>query len=74
MNGRIRDCVLDPERTREIHDIVAESNFYGMRTFDQAILDLYRKGLVSLDDALGVATNPHDFQVSLRKLGLQPIT
>ena len=74
MNGRIRDCVLDPERTREIHDIVAESNFYGMQTFDQAILDLYRKGLVSLDDALGVATNPHDFQVSLRKLGLQPIT
>ena len=74
MNGRIRDCVLDPERTHEIHDIVAESNFYGMQTFDQAILDLYRKGLVSLDDALGVATNPHDFQVSLRKLGLQPIS
>jgi twitching motility protein PilT len=74
MNGRIRDLIIDPERTHEIHDIVEESSFYGMQSFDQAILDLYRRGLVSLDEALGVATNPHDFQVSLRKLGLQPIS
>ena len=74
MNGRIRDLILEPGRTHEIHDIVAESGFYGMQTFDQALLDLYRRGLVSLDSALGVATNPHDFQVSLRKHGLQPVS
>jgi twitching motility protein PilT len=74
MNGRIRDLILDSDRTHEIYDIVAESQFYGMQTFDQAILELYRRGLVSLDEALAGATNPHDFQVSLRKLGLQPVS
>jgi twitching motility protein PilT len=74
MNGRIRELVLEPERTSEIRDIVAESSFYGMQTFDQALLDLYQRGLVSLGDALGAATNPHDFQLALRKHGLQPIS
>ncbi|CAN5561818.1 type IV pilus twitching motility protein PilT [soil metagenome] len=74
MNGRIRDLVLDPKKTGSIHDIVAESGFYGMQTFDQALLTLYRTGLVSLDDALTVASNAHDFQVALRREGLQPVS
>ncbi|MGH2812013.1 MAG: type IV pilus twitching motility protein PilT, partial [Actinomycetota bacterium] len=48
MNGRIRDLILNPEQTHMIHDIVAESAFYGMQTFDQALLSLYRSGLVEL--------------------------
>jgi twitching motility protein PilT len=27
-NGRIRDCILEPERAHEIHDIVAQSGYY----------------------------------------------
>ncbi|MFN2490729.1 MAG: type IV pilus twitching motility protein PilT [Actinomycetota bacterium] len=74
MNGRIRDLVLDPEKTHSIHDIVAESGFYGMQTFDQALLNLFRAGMVALEDALDVATNPHDFQIALRREGLQPVS
>jgi twitching motility protein PilT len=74
MNGRIRDLILNPEQTHLIHDIVAESAFYGMQTFDQALLNLYRSGTVSLDDALDGATNPHDFQIALRQEGLQPVS
>jgi twitching motility protein PilT len=74
MNGRIRDLVLDPEKTHMIPDIVAESGFYGMQTFDQALLSLYRSGSVTLDDALGATTNSHDFQVALRQEGLQPVS
>ena len=73
MNGRIHDLILDPERTHEIHDIVAESGFYGMQTFDQALLSLYRSGLVTLEDAMNAATNPHDFQIALQAEGLQPV-
>jgi len=74
MNGRIHDLILNPEQTHMIHDIVAESSFYGMQTFDQALLALYRSGLVSLDDAMAAATNSHDFQIALRQEGLQPVS
>jgi twitching motility protein PilT len=73
MNGRIHDLILDPERTHEIIDIVSESGFYGMQTFDQALLSLYRSGLVTLEDAMNAATNPHDFQIALQAEGLQPV-
>jgi twitching motility protein PilT len=74
MNGRIRDLILNPENTHMIRDIVAESGFYGMQTFDQALLALYRSGLVELDDAMNAATNQHDFQIALRQEGLQPVS
>jgi twitching motility protein PilT len=41
-----------------------------MQTFDQHLIGLYRDGVVSLDDALSVATNPHDLRVALRNQGL----
>ena len=70
MNGRIRDCILDGDRAHEIHDIVAESGFYGMQTFDQALVKLYSEGLVSLEDAKSAANSPHDFELALRKEGV----
>ena len=74
MNGRIRDLILNPEQTHMIPDIVAESGFYGMQTFDQALLGLYRSGLIELEEAMVAATNPHDFQIALRQEGLQPVS
>jgi twitching motility protein PilT len=74
MNGRIRDLILNPEQTHMIRDIVAESAFYGMQTFDQALLALYRSGLVELEDAMTAATNAHDFQIALKQEGLQPVS
>jgi twitching motility protein PilT len=74
MNGRIRDLILNPEQTHMIIDIVGESAFYGMQTFDQALLGLYRSGLVSLEDAMSAASNQHDFQLALRQEGLQPVS
>jgi twitching motility protein PilT len=74
MNGRIRDLVLNPEQTHMIRDIIAESDFYGMQTFDQALIKLYRAGLVSLEDAMDAATHQHDFQIALRQEGLQPVS
>jgi twitching motility protein PilT len=74
MNGRIRDLILNPEQTHMVIDIVAESSFYGMQTFDQALLSLYRAGLVTLEDALDGASSPHDFQIALRQEGLQPVS
>jgi len=69
-NGRIRDCVLDPEKTQEVHDIVEQSGYYGMQTFDQSLIQLYRMQLVTLHDARSAANNPHDFELKLKQQGL----
>jgi twitching motility protein PilT len=74
MNGRIHDLVINPEQTHMIRDIIADSRFYGMQTFDQALLELYRRKVVTLEDALHASSSPHDFQLSLRQEGLQPVT
>jgi twitching motility protein PilT len=63
--GRIYDRILDPDLEPSIHDVIAESRFDGMQTFDQSLLDLVRAGLVTDDDARAVATNPHDFTLAL---------
>ena len=37
----------------------------GMQTFDQSLADLYRKGLISLEQAVAEATSPSDLKLSL---------
>ena len=73
MNGRVRDLILNSEQTHLLEDLIKESGFYGMQTFDQALLDLYRSGFVALDEAIRASTNPHDFQIALRQEGLTPV-
>lgn len=73
MNGRVRDLILNPEQTHLLRDLITESGFYGMQTFDQALLELYRSGFVALEEAIRCSTNPHDFQIALRQEGLQPV-
>jgi twitching motility protein PilT len=68
--GRTAEAISDPERTGDLTAIMAESGFYGMQTFDQHLIALYRDGVIALEDALSVATNPHDLQVALRNQGL----
>jgi twitching motility protein PilT len=69
MTGRIRDLILDPSQTHSIRTAVQEGDFYGMQTFDQSLLGLYEKGLVTLADAQLVASSPHDFRLLVESHG-----
>jgi twitching motility protein PilT len=69
-NGRVHECIVDPEETRMIPDIIAEGEFYGMQTFDQHLLQLFESGTVSLDDALLASSSPHDLRLAMRKAGV----
>jgi twitching motility protein PilT len=64
-SGRIYDRILDPELEPSMRDVIAESRYDGMQTFDQSLLDLVADGLVTQEDARAVATNPHDFSLAL---------
>jgi twitching motility protein PilT len=63
--GRVFDRIVDPEQTDSIIDVIADGGFYGMQTFDQALVQLVKEGLVTVDDARRVATSPHDFDLQL---------
>jgi twitching motility protein PilT len=62
----IRDCIINPDKTRLIHDAIAQgTSQYGMQTFDQSIYDLYSQGLISLEEALANSSNPDEFKLRL---------
>jgi twitching motility protein PilT len=63
MTGRARDMIMDPEQTGELREVISEGEFYGMQTFDQALLRHYQAGRVSMAEALRVASSPHDFKL-----------
>ncbi len=68
-NGRVADRILDPNKTGEIDQIIAQGNFYGMQTFDQSLLSLVQQGLITPSDALNAASSPHDFVLMLEQAG-----
>ena len=62
--------VADPRQDHTDHDSILQGAYYGMQTFDQHLVDLVRDGVVTVDAAPAVASNPHDLGVELRRLGL----
>ena len=63
----IRECIADPDKTRRIQEIIATGGSqYGMQTFDQSLMDLYRRGLVTYEEALRWSSNPDDFALRVR--------
>ena len=67
--NRIRDFILNQDQGMLINDAIKEGDFYGMQTFDQALLKLYEEGLITLSDAAQVASNPHDFKLLVQQQG-----
>jgi twitching motility protein PilT len=62
VTARVRELIEDKDRTKEIHDAIAQGfDTYGMQTFDQSLMGLVRNGLVSYEEAHRQATNPDDF-------------
>ncbi|HET6370130.1 MAG TPA: type IV pilus twitching motility protein PilT [Nitrospiria bacterium] len=63
----IRECIIDPEKTRKIHDVIAAgASQYGMQTFDQSLYGLFQKNLVTYEEALRWCTNPEDFALKVK--------
>ncbi len=63
----IRSCIEDPEKTKNIIDHIAEGGSqYGMQTFDQSLLSLYKSDLITYESAVSIATNPDDFALKVK--------
>jgi twitching motility protein PilT len=68
--GRIKDFIMNPEQTGQLQMAISEGEYYGMQTFDQALLKLIEEDRVSYEEALKVASRPQDFRLMVQSLGL----
>ncbi len=69
VTGRVQDLILNPNETGKITEVIAEGEYYGMQTFDQALLKHVMAGTVEESDAMEVASSPHDFKLMLEAQG-----
>lgn len=69
--SRIKDMIEDPDQTGKIQDAIAEGAYYGMQTFDQALLRHLRAGNISMEEALRASTSPNDFKLMVAAGGAE---
>lgn len=63
----IRDFLHSPDTLDQIQELISEGHVqYGMQTFDQSLMALYREGRITEKDALDSATNSSEFALKLR--------
>jgi twitching motility protein PilT len=64
--ARIRECVADEEKTSEIQEAIAQGfSSYGMQSFDQSLMGLYKQGTVTYEEAMKNSSNPDDFALRI---------
>ena len=66
----ISERIRTGDQLHALDDLIGEGRVqYGMQTFDQSLMDLYRDGSVSYDTAVKYSSNPADFR--LRASGIE---
>ena len=74
MTGRVRDMIIDPAQTGKLVEVIASGGYYGMQTFDQALFGHVKAGRVTFEDAMRVASSPHDFKLLMQADGRKGTT
>ncbi len=69
MTGRVHDMILDPKLTGQLPEVIAEGGYYGMQTFDQHLLQHLEARRITMEEAVQVATSPHDFKLMVAAAG-----
>jgi twitching motility protein PilT len=63
----VREAIINEDKTRQVPTIIATGlTHYGMQTFDQSLLMLYKQGLITYEEAMVTATNPDDFALKVK--------
>ncbi len=62
----IREYLLDPVKTLLIPKAIEEGAQYNMISFDQSIMEYYKKGMIDLNTAIENATNPDEFRLKIK--------
>jgi twitching motility protein PilT len=69
VNSRVRERI-EEQRLDELVDEMIAGELYGMQTFDQSLVQLYRNGLVDRTDAVAHAGTPNEMRFALDRADL----
>jgi len=62
--ARVRDLIDDQEKTLHLKETIAQGyTTYGMQSFDQALMTLVKKQVITYEEALRQSSNPDDFKL-----------
>ena len=65
--GLVREYLVDPMKTPLIVELIESGAVqYGMQSFDQSIMNIYKKGMISYEEALTQASNADDFELRVK--------
>jgi twitching motility protein PilT len=65
----VQRCIEEPTRTGQLSQVIADGrDTYGMQTFNQSVIDMYLRGMLSYEEARRGATSPTDFEVEVERL------
>lgn len=59
-------ALLEEGKISQIKDMIKDGAQYGMQTFDQSLISLYKKGLISIEEARRNATSQQEIDLSLK--------
>jgi twitching motility protein PilT len=64
--ARTRELIDDKERTKQIREAIQQGFVaYGMQTFDQSLMGLLKRKLITFEEALRQCSNPDDFKLKV---------
>ncbi|MFH1783364.1 MAG: PilT/PilU family type 4a pilus ATPase [bacterium] len=58
--------LIAEKKDDEIYAAMQQGEYYGMRTFDNSLLELHKSGKIALEDALESATNQDELMLHIR--------
>jgi len=65
----IREYIINEDETSKINEAIEQGEYYGMHTFDQALLALIDAGLIRSEDAMATSSHAHDFKIKAKQAG-----
>lgn len=69
LNSPLISDLIFKGQVHEIKDVMKRSRELGMRTFDQALFDLYEAGIISYEDALRNADSMNELRLEIKLKG-----
>lgn len=67
--GLVRELILKGD-IGKVKDVMEQNTNLGMRTFDQSLMDLYQRGLISKDTAITNSDRPSDLKIKIQQIDL----
>jgi len=61
----VKKCI-EEKSLNDITNLIKQGKHYGMQTFNQALLELFKNGIISLENALQAATSPEDLMLAIK--------